>query len=108
MVKAIIIDDEKHCLETLGILLKESCPKVQLLEQCRSAKQGLVAIEKFQPDLVFLDIEMPVMNGFELLEQFINSDFVKAKFSPKAKQLFKAKATFEEKNGKVKKKMLVC
>ena len=35
----------------------------------------------------------------ELLEQFINSDFVKAKFSPKAKQLFKAKATFEEKNG---------
>ncbi len=75
MVKAIIIDDEKHCLETLSILLKESCPQVQLLELCRSAKEGLAAIEKYQPDLVFLDIEMPVMNGFELLEQFTEIPF---------------------------------
>ena len=75
MIKAIIIDDELHCLETLSILLKDYCPEVQVLEQCRSAKKGLEAIEKFKPDLVFLDIEMPVMNGFELLEQFSTISF---------------------------------
>jgi two-component system, LytTR family, response regulator len=75
MIKAIIIDDEVHCLETLSQLLKESCPQVQLLEQCRSAKKGLEAIEKLKPDLVFLDIEMPAMNGFEMLEQFTEIPF---------------------------------
>jgi len=75
MIKAIIIDDEVHCLDTLSLLLKEYCPDVQLMEQCRSAKQGLEAIEKYKPDLVFLDIEMPAMNGFEMLEQFSEIPF---------------------------------
>lgn len=75
MIKAILIDDEGHCLETLGILLKEYCPQVTILDQCRSAKKGLESIEKIKPDLVFLDIEMPAMNGFELLEQFSEIPF---------------------------------
>jgi two-component system LytT family response regulator len=75
MIKAIMIDDELHCLETLSMLLKEYCPQVQLMEQCRSAKKGLEAIEKLKPDLVFLDIEMPAMNGFEMLEQFTEIPF---------------------------------
>ena len=75
MIKAIIIDDEVHCLETLSHLLKEYCQQVQLQEQCRSAKKGLEAIEKLKPDLVFLDIEMPAMNGFEMLEQFTEIPF---------------------------------
>ena len=70
MIKAILIDDEVHCLDTLSILLNEYCPQVEVMERCGSAKDGLVAIEKHQPVLVFLDIEMPVMNGFELLEMF--------------------------------------
>jgi len=68
MIKAIIIDDELHCLESLSLLIKDYCPDVQLIEQCLSAKKGLETIDKFKPDLIFLDIEMPVMNGFELLE----------------------------------------
>lgn len=75
MVKAIIIDDEVHCQETLGLLLKEYCPQVQVLQQCRSAKLGLEAINKLNPDMVFLDIEMPGMNGFEMLEQFTEISF---------------------------------
>ena len=75
MIKAIIIDDEIHCLDTLSLLLKEFCPDVQLAEQCRSAKEGLAAIEKHSPNLVFLDIEMPSMNGFEMLEQFTDISF---------------------------------
>ncbi len=68
MIAAIIIDDESHCLVTLSMLLDEYCPEVSILEQCNSAKRGLEAIEKHQPALVFLDIEMPTMNGFEMLE----------------------------------------
>src|SRR5215831_2437096 len=70
MIKAIIIDDEVHCVDTLSILLSDYCPEVEILEKCMSPKKGLEAIEKLKPSLVFLDIEMPGMNGFELLEQF--------------------------------------
>lgn len=69
MIKAILIDDELHCQETLSILLEEYCPNVQVIAKCRSAKQGIETIRLLNPDLVFLDIEMPVMNGFEMLEQ---------------------------------------
>jgi len=75
MLRSIIIDDEFHCLESLSLLLNEYCPEVDLLDQCSSAKKGIEAIEKWKPDLVFLDIEMPVMNGFELLEQLSSVSF---------------------------------
>lgn len=75
MINSIIIDDELHCVETLGMLLSSYCPEVQVAEQCRSANDGLRAIEKFKPDLVFLDIEMPGMNGFEMLEQLSEIPF---------------------------------
>lgn len=69
MIKTIIIDDDVHCLDSLGILLFDYCPDVQVMERCLSARQGIAAIQKHQPDLVFLDFEMPLMNGFEMLEQ---------------------------------------
>ncbi len=75
MIKAIIIEDEIHCQETLAIQLKDYCKELLLMAQCRSAKQGLEAIAKYKPDLVFLDIEMPVMNGFEMLEQLKEISF---------------------------------
>jgi two-component system, LytTR family, response regulator len=75
MIKAILIDDEMHCIKTLSILLKEYCPGVQIMEQCSDGETALKAIKKFEPDLIFLDIEMPVMNGFELLEKFSDIPF---------------------------------
>ena len=75
MIKAIIIDDEMHCRKTLSILLKEYCPDVQVIEQCDNGEAGVEAIKKLKPDLVFLDIEMPHMNGFEMLEQFSEISF---------------------------------
>ena len=70
MIKTILIDDEVHCLDTLSMLITDYCPDLKIVEQCISAKDGLTAIDTYQPALVFLDIEMPLMNGFELLEQF--------------------------------------
>lgn len=75
MIKAIIIDDEMHCRKTLDISLKEYCPDVQVMEQCDDAETGLKAINKIKPDLVFLDIEMPHMTGFEMLQQFSEIPF---------------------------------
>jgi two-component system LytT family response regulator len=70
MIRAILVDDEIHCIDTLSILIKDYCPDVEILDKCYSAKAALDVIEKASPELIFLDIEMPVMNGFELLQQF--------------------------------------
>jgi len=75
MIKAVIIDDEAHCRKTLVMLLKEYCPDVQVAEQCSEAESGLAAIQRLKPDLVFLDIEMPNMNGFEMLEKLPEINF---------------------------------
>ncbi|HSZ35057.1 MAG TPA: LytTR family DNA-binding domain-containing protein [Puia sp.] len=75
MIKAILIDDEVHCIDTLNMLISDYCPEVQVCDSCMSGKKALDAIEKIKPDLIFLDIEMPVMNGFEVLENFIQIPF---------------------------------
>ena len=75
MINAILIDDEVHCLDSLSILITKFCPDVQILQRCLSAKQGLEAVMKYKTDLVFLDVEMPSMNGFQFLEQFTEIPF---------------------------------
>jgi two-component system LytT family response regulator len=75
MIKAIIIDDEVHCVDTLSMLLADCCPEVEIADTCLSAKKGLEAIEKFHPDVIFLDIEMPAMNGFEMLQNLDKISF---------------------------------
>lgn len=75
MIKTILVDDEVHCLNTLRMLLEEHCPDVQILEQCSAAEAALEAISRRKPDLVFLDIEMPFLNGFELLERLVDIPF---------------------------------
>lgn len=68
MIRTMILDDEKHCVESLRLDLVKYCPEVEILATCTGSKEGLQAIKKLKPDLVFLDVEMPWMNGFELLE----------------------------------------
>jgi len=69
MLRSIIIDDEPYCCEILAAMLEADCPQVQVVAICRNGEEGLQAIRKHGPDLVFLDVEMPKMNGFEMLEQ---------------------------------------
>jgi two-component system, LytTR family, response regulator len=75
MIKAILIDDEMYCLDTLRMLLADYCPEVDVADAFLSAKKAQDAIAKIKPDLVFLDIEMPVMNGFEFLEHYTSIPF---------------------------------
>lgn len=78
LVKAIIIDDEVHCLKTLSMQLARYCPTIHVMAECGSAEEGISAIEKFSPDVIFLDVEMPRMNGFEMLQALhsINFDII--------------------------------
>lgn len=74
-MNAVIIDDEPHCREVLQLLLARHCPDVAITAICDGAAEGLLAIEAMRPQLVFLDVEMPGMNGFELLEQCPRRNF---------------------------------
>lgn len=70
MITAILIDDEKNALEVLEWQLKNFCADVQVLAMCTSADEAVTAIIQLQPQLIFLDIEMPVKSGFEVLHAF--------------------------------------
>jgi len=68
-LKAILVDDELDSREILANYLSKYCPIIDLKEKCDSVKSALIAIEKYKPEIVFLDIEMPFGNGFDLLDQ---------------------------------------
>jgi two-component system, LytTR family, response regulator len=69
MIKAVIIDDEKDSRQILANYLTKYCPDVNVCGFGESVSTGLTAIQKHQPDIVFLDIEMPYGNGFDLLDK---------------------------------------
>ena len=68
MIKAIIIDDELNSVLTLKSLIAEYCPDVQIAGSANNARTGKALIASVMPQLVFLDIEMPLGSGFELLQ----------------------------------------
>lgn len=74
-IRSILVDDEEHNLENLNRLLEKNCSCVEVLGVATSAQQAISLIAKKQPDLVFLDIEMPKMNGFEMLESLEEVNF---------------------------------
>ena len=75
MITAIIVDDEPYSCESLATLIERYCPDVKLLDICYSGADALKAIQEQVPTLLFLDIEMPGMNGFEMLQQLPSINF---------------------------------
>jgi len=75
MLTAIIVDDELRNRNTLKSLLKEYCQDVDVLGEAEDVLSGVKAIQTHQPDLVFLDIEMPNYSGFKLVEYFDDVQF---------------------------------
>ena len=74
-LKAILIDDEESGLNSLKQKILQHCPSVEIIALCNKPADGLAAINDLLPDLVFLDIEMPLMNGFTLLQQVSFKNF---------------------------------
>jgi two-component system, LytTR family, response regulator len=66
---AFLIDDEAHCTDVLQLLLQRHCPSVIISGVFNDAELALAALLQAPPDLVFLDIEMPLLNGFDLLRR---------------------------------------
>src|SRR5260221_608849 len=69
MINTIIIDDEPYCCETLEAMIGKFCPELAVAAVLHSGGDAMDVLEQFTPQLVFLDIEMPHMNGFEFLEK---------------------------------------
>lgn len=94
MIRALIIDDELHAREEMEVLLSE-VGNVEIVGTCANAVEALKLINRLQPDVLFLDIEMPVINGFELLNM-VNSQIMPHVVFVTAYDQYSLKA-FEEK-----------
>ncbi len=68
MLNAIIVDDEQDGREVLQLMLTDFCSDVIVVETCASGREGIKAINIHKPDLVFMDIDMPDVSGFEVLD----------------------------------------
>ncbi len=66
-IRTLIVDDEPLARRNLRLLLEQD-PQIEVLEECRNGKEAVKAIKALSPDLIFLDIQMPEMDGFDVLE----------------------------------------
>lgn len=73
---AVIIDDELHGRENLRRLIETYTPEIEVLELADSVLVGWKLIDKLKPDVVFLDINMPVLDGFDFLKEFDERKFM--------------------------------
>ncbi len=75
MLRAIIIDDELIGIKTLKVLIEKHVKDIKIVATSAEPETGITIIEDYRPDIVFLDISMPGLNGFELLDQLQFRDF---------------------------------
>lgn len=73
---AIIVDDELHGRENLQMIIENYCPEIEILGCADSAVNAKELVNVYQPDVVFLDINMPVLNGFDFLDDYEERNFM--------------------------------
>jgi two-component system LytT family response regulator len=74
-IRTLIIDDEQNARENLKLILADFCPDLEVVAEAGSAEEARTLISELSPDLLFLDINMPSEDGFELLESIENKTF---------------------------------
>ncbi len=74
-LKSILVDDEPRGLSSMQKLLELNCPDVEITALCSNVDEATEKIKQLRPDLVFLDISMPVKNGFDLLKELKDAHF---------------------------------
>ncbi|MEP7165561.1 MAG: LytTR family DNA-binding domain-containing protein [Ferruginibacter sp.] len=75
MLKVLLIDDEERATDALRIMIERFIPEIKQIFVCNDSRKAADTIHEVQPALVFLDIQMPHLNGFELLEKMPNKNF---------------------------------
>jgi two-component system LytT family response regulator len=75
MLKVLLIDDEERATDSLRLMIQKTIPEIQQVMVCNDSRKASDIIHSFQPGLVFLDIQMPHMTGFEVLEKMPNKNF---------------------------------
>jgi two-component system LytT family response regulator len=75
MLKVLLIDDEQRATDALRLMIAKTIPEIGEVMVCNDSRQAAEKIHAFQPGLVFLDIQMPHLNGFEVLEKIPNKNF---------------------------------
>lgn len=94
-MKIAIIDDELHCIKSMELHINSLFPKSEIVYKTTKPKEALKHLQELKIDILFLDVEMPSINGFELLEQFESLPFsviFTTAYSQYAIQAFKAQA----------------
>ena len=74
-MKAVLIDDEIRALTSLRTLLNKWCPEVEVVAECQTAFEAFNKITLMDPQIIFMDINMPDKNGFDLLREFPKPEF---------------------------------
>lgn len=75
LITAVIIEDEQNNIDNLAILLRQYCPQVEITGDATNANDGEKLILQLNPDIVFLDIQMPGKNGFDMLQSLRTHNF---------------------------------
>ncbi len=75
MLKVLLIDDEERATDALRLMIEKTVPDIKQIMVCNDSRKAADMIAAYQPVLVFLDIQMPYMNGFELMEKIPNKNF---------------------------------
>jgi two-component system, LytTR family, response regulator len=75
MLKVLLIDDEERATDALRLMIEKTIPEINQVMVCNDPRRAADMIIAYQPALVFLDIQMPHLNGFELMEKIPNKNF---------------------------------
>lgn len=75
MLKVLLIDDEERATDALRLMIEKTIPEIKEVLVCNDSRKAADIIHTYQPGLIFLDIQMPHLNGFELLEKMPNKNF---------------------------------
>ena len=75
MLKVLLIDDEERATDALRLMIEKTIPEIQQVRACNDPRVAADIIHEYQPALIFLDIQMPHLNGFQLLEKMPNKNF---------------------------------
>ncbi len=89
-ITTLLIDHETRSRNALGVLLEQSFPSINIVAEAFDILSGINAIKEFQPDLVFLAIELPNYSGFQLIEHFEELNFLLVLITAKQQYVFKA------------------